>query len=143
MGRLYSIMVEINITYEGDLHCKAVHGPSGVTIETDAPLDNQGRGESFSPTDLLATSLGVCNLTLMGIYARGHDINIEGTKVRVEKHMTKEPPRRVERLVVEIDLPSGIPADKRKALEHAALTCPVSLSLNPNITVDTTFKYAD
>lgn len=136
-------MVEINITYEGNLHCRAVHGPSGVVIETDAPVDNQGKGESFSPTDLLATSLGVCNLTLMGIYARAHKVEMTGTKVRIEKHMTKEPPRRVERLVVEIDLPAGIPEDKRKALENAALTCPVSLSLHPDITVDTTFKYAD
>ena len=136
-------MVEINITYEGDLHCRAIHGPSGVVIETDAPVDNQGRGESFSPTDLLATSLGVCNLTLMGIYARGHNIDLMGTKVRVEKHMTKEPPRRVERLVVEINLPEGIPAEKRKALEHAALTCPVALSLNPEIEVDTSFNYPD
>src|SRR5690606_33853866 len=136
-------MVEINITYEGDLHCKAIHGPSGVVIETDAPVDNQGKGESFSPTDLFATSLGVCNLTLMGIYARGHDIDLMGTKIRVEKHMTKEPPRRVERLVVEIDLPSGIPVDNRKALEHSALTCPVSLSLNPKIIVDTKFNYPE
>src|SRR5690606_30021785 len=139
----YSNMVEINITYEGDLHCKAVHGPSGVTIETDAPVDNQGKGESFSPTDLLATSLGVCNMTLMGIYARGHGIDLTGTKIRVEKHMIKEPPRRVEKLVVEIDLPAGIPTDKRKALENAALTCPVALSLNPEITVDTEFNYTD
>lgn len=136
-------MVEINITYEGDLHCRAVHGPSGVVIETDAPVDNQGKGESFSPTDLLATSLGVCNLTLMGIYARGHNIDMDGTKVRVEKHMTKEKPRKVERLVVEMDLPSGIPVDRREALEHAARTCPVSLSISPEITVDLSFNYPD
>ena len=136
-------MVEINITYEGDLHCRAVHGPSGVVIETDAPVDNQGKGESFSPTDLLATSFGVCNLTLMGICARGHDIDLMGTTVRVEKHMTKEKPRKVARLVVEINLPPGIPHNKRDVLEHAARTCPVALSINPEVVIEQSFNYPD
>lgn len=136
-------MVEINISYEGDLHCKAVHGPSGVTLETDAPVDNHGKGESFSPTDLFATSLGVCHLTLLGICAQGHNVDIMGTKVRVEKHMSKDKPRRVERVVIEFTMPEGIPADKREILEHAARTCPVAVTVGDNTNIDLSFCYPD
>jgi putative redox protein len=136
-------MVEINITYEGDLHCRAVHGPSGVVIETDAPVDNHGKGESFSPTDLFATSLGVCNMTLMGICAKGHKIELMGTKIRVEKHMSAELPRRVARLVIDIKMAPGIPVNKREIIEHAARTCPVALSVSPEIIIEQTFNYPD
>ena len=135
-------MVEINIAYGGDLHTRAVHGPSGSVIETDAPKDNQGKGEAFSPTDLLATSLGTCMLTLMGIIARRENVSLGATTVRVTKEMSATPPRRVARLVLEFTLPSDIASDQRPRLEAAAHTCPVQKSLHPDIEVVTRFAYA-
>ena len=98
-------MIEIHIDYAGDLHCDAWHGPSSTKISTDAPVDNQGRGESLSPTDLLATALGSCMATVMGIAARRKDIDLAGMKIRVEKHMSEDQPRRVSKLAVEITMP--------------------------------------
>lgn len=126
-------MVQIDIEYTGDLHCSAKHGPSGVMLETDAPVDNQGRGESFSPTDLLATSLGTCMATIMGIYARRKEIDLRGMKIVVQKEMTTLAPRRIARLGVEIYLPVPLSADPERNLEKAALTCPVHQSLHPEI----------
>ncbi|MDF1739546.1 MAG: OsmC family protein [Verrucomicrobiales bacterium] len=134
-------MVEINAVYEGTLRCSAVHGPSGSTIETDAPVDNHGRGERFSPTDLLATALGTCMMTIMGIFADRHEIDLTGTKVRVHKEMTPEPPRRIARLPLVIEVPLAADHPKRKALEKAALTCPVHLSLHPEIEKPVTFNW--
>ena len=94
--------VHIECQYQGDLHCSAVHGPSGTTLATDAPADNQGRAEAFSPTDLVATALGSCLLTIMGIYARPRNIRIEGARASVEKEMTATPPRRIAKLTVRI-----------------------------------------
>ncbi|HWA05953.1 MAG TPA: OsmC family protein [Ignavibacteria bacterium] len=136
-------MVEINTTYEGGLHCKAVHKSSGVTIETDAPVDNRGKGESFSPTDLLATSLAVCYLTTMGIAAEDREINMKGATCRIEKHMSTDSPRRVVKLVAEIVFPAGIPFDKRGILEAVALHCPVSKSLSADIDVDLKLHFPD
>ncbi len=136
-------MVEINTVYEGGLHCKAVHKPSGVTIETDAPVDNRGKGESFSPTDLLATSLAVCYLTTMGIAAEDRGIDLKGATCRVEKHMSSDAPRRVVKLVAEIIFPAGIPFDKRGILEAVALHCPVSKSLSADIDVDLKLHFPD
>ena len=134
-------MVEINAVYEGTLRCAAVHGPSGSTIETDAPVDNHGRGERFSPTDLLATALGTCMMTIMGIFADRHEIDLTGTKVKVHKEMTPEPPRRIARLPVVIEVPLSADHPKRTALEKAALTCPVHLSLHPEIEKPVTFEW--
>ena len=134
-------MVEIRIDYEGDLHTRAAHGPSGATLETDAPKDNEGRGEAFSPTDLLATALGSCMMTVMGIVARRHAWPLEGATVRVEKHMVADPVRRVGRLDVRFQMPDGIPEEARKVLERAAHTCPVHKSLHPETKVDTTFDW--
>ena len=134
-------MVEITATYQGELHTEAVHGPSGRRLETDAPKDNHGRGESFSPTDLVATALGSCMLTLIGIVARKHDWNVEGTRVRVEKHMVTEPVRRIGKLVLEFHLPAELDDRARKTLERAALTCPVHQSLHPDIELPVTFLY--
>ncbi len=136
-------MVEINTTYTGSLHCKVTHKTSGVTIETDAPVDNRGKGESFSPTDLLAASLGVCYLTTMGIAAEDRGINMTGATCRVEKHMSTDSPRRVARLVAEILMPAGIPLDKRGILEAVALHCPVSKSIHPDVDVDLKLHFAD
>jgi len=88
-------MVEIDIEYEGDLHCRAMHGPSSAVLSTDAPKDNQGKGEAFSPTDLLATALGACMMTVMGIYARTKGVDLKGTHVHVTKEMVADPRRRV------------------------------------------------
>ena len=136
-------MVENKTAYEGGLHCKATHTPSGVIIETDAPVDNRGKGESFSPTDLLAASLGVCYLTTMGIAAEDRGIDMKGATCRVEKHMSTDSPRRVIRLVAEINLPAGIPFNKRGILEAVALHCPVSKSIHPDIDVDLKLHFAD
>lgn len=133
-------MVKVSIEYSGDLHCVATHGPSGATLQTDAPVDNHGRGESFSPSDLLATALGACMSTIMGIYARNHDIDLKGTKVEVSKEMTKTGPRRIERLTTEIWFPAGVV--KSEALERAALTCPVHHSLLAEIEKPVIFHYA-
>src|SRR5215211_4393937 len=98
-------MVDINVRYEGDLHCSATHGPSQAGLSTDAPADNQGRGESFSPTDLVATGLGTCMATVMGIVAKQRGYDLRGMDVHVKKHMTASPPRRIARLSVEISVP--------------------------------------
>jgi len=134
-------MVEIDIEYEGDLHCRAVHGPSGAVLVTDAPKDNQGKGEAFSPTDLLATSLGVCMVTIMGIYARTKGIDLKGTRVHVTKEMVADPRRRVGRLGVTLDLPSHVPEELRPALQHAADTCPVRLSLSQDLEINVTYRW--
>ena len=137
--------VEIDITYDGDLHCEAVHGPSRQTLRTDAPVDNGGKGEAFSPTDLLATALGTCLVTVMGLVARRLGLDLTGTRVHVVKEMAAEGVRRVGRLGVTITLPAGgvlSPADRAR-LEHAANTCPVKQSLHPDMVVDLGFVYPE
>ncbi len=136
-------MVHIDIFYDGDLHTRATHGPSGNVLETDAPKDNQGRGEAFSPTDLLATALGTCMLTIMGMVARREQIALEGSRVRVTKEMTPTPPRRVAKLTVTFDVPVLVTAEQRIKLQNAAHTCPVQRSLHPDIEVVTIFNWAD
>lgn len=126
-------MTEIKISYQGDLHCRAIHPASGAELQTDAPVDNQGRGENFSPTDLVATALGSCMATIMGIAARRHDVDLTGVEVTVRKIMSQDTPRRIARLEVDYHLP--LPADhpKRALLEAAAMSCPVHHSLHPDI----------
>ncbi|MAG56424.1 MAG: osmotically inducible protein OsmC [Planctomycetes bacterium] len=136
-------MVQIDITYEGDLHTNARHEPSGAELTTDAPKDNEGLGESFSPTDLLATALGSCMVTIMGIYARRKDLDIRGTTVRVEKRMTMDPVRRIGKLVVRFGMPAGIPEEHRPALARAAAACPVHKSLHPDVERPVEFCYPD
>lgn len=126
-------MVTIEIEYQADLHCKAVHGPSRSELETDAPTDNQGRGESFSPTDLVATALGTCMLTVMGILARTLKIDIAGASATVEKEMSAAAPRRIHSLKVRIRVPHILSPEDRQKLERAAHTCPVHKSLHPDI----------
>ncbi len=136
-------MVDINVRYEGELHCSATHGPSQSTLATDAPVDNQGRGESFSPTDLVATGLGTCMATVMGILANKRGYDLRGMDVHVKKQMTAERPRRIGRLAVEISVPPSATLDEtgRKDLEHAANTCPVRLSLLDAIDVPVHFDW--
>lgn len=133
-------MVTINITYQGDLHCEATHGPSSATLATDAPKDNHGKGESFSPTDLVATALGSCMLTVMGIAARTLGLSIDGATAHVIKEMTP-PPRRVGTLRVSIRIPGNFSAPHKKALEDAALKCPVHQSLHPDIAIPIEFTW--
>lgn len=136
-------MVKIDITYEGDLHCRLKHGPSGNEIVTDAPLDNQGKGAAFSPTDLLAAALGSCILTVMGIAARTHNIKMDGAQAHVEKEMVTTPVRRIGKVSVLIKMPAGIPVEKRPTLERVAHACPVHKSLSPEVQVDIIVQYPD
>ncbi len=133
--------VQIDIVYEGELRCAATHGPSQKQLFTDAPVDNHGRGESFSPTDLVATALGSCMLTLMGIFAQRHSIVLTGTKVSVQKEMTSVPMRRIARLTAEIRVPLPPDHPHREALERAALTCPVHQSLHPDVEKPVNFTW--
>jgi putative redox protein len=135
-------MVAIQLEYQGDLHCKAIHGPSGTELTTDAPKDNQGRGESFSPTDLVATSLGTCMLSVMGIMARTLDLDITGTTATVEKEMTTTPPRRIASLAVKIHVPHSLSPENKEKLERAAHTCPVHKSLHPDVQTPIEFTWA-
>ena len=136
-------MVQIDVAYQGLLRCQAVHGPSGTKLATDAPKDNHGKGELFSPTDLVATALGTCMLTVMGIVAQRHNISLEGAKASVVKEMATSPVRRVGRLTVEIHVPGQLNDEQRKLLEHAAHTCPVHKSLHPDIEIPVTFRWGE
>jgi len=136
-------MVRTEIEYLGDLHCRATHGPSGKSFLTDAPVDNQGKGESFSPTDLVGASLGACIATIMGIYAREHGIALEGMRVTVSKTMSAQPPRRIEKLELLFRMPPGLSARARRALEACVEACPVKRSLHPDITASVAFEYPD
>lgn len=135
-------MVSISLTYLGDLRCEAVHGPSGVRLITDAPVDNHGKGESFSPTDLMATSYGTCMSTIMGIVAKRDGIALGRFTVAIEKHMTAAPPRRIARLELRFALPASLGPAERSKLEAAARACPVALSTSPEVQVEVTFSYA-
>ena len=134
-------MVTINILYQGDLHCEAVHGPSGTLLSTDAPKDNMGKGESFSPTDLVATALGTCMMTLMGIAARSLNVDLKGTRVTVQKEMVAAPIRRIGKLGVKIVVPATLTEEQKKRLEQAAMTCPVHKSLHPDVQLPVEFVW--
>ena len=134
-------MVKISIVYEGQLRCALTHGPSGRSIHTDAPKDNMGRGEDFSPTDLVAAALGSCMLTVMGIVALRHNIDLKGTTVDVTKAMAAVPVRRIGSMTVIFHMPGGIPQDKRAMLEAAAHSCPVHKSLHPDVQTPIQFIY--
>ena len=134
-------MVRIQTEYQGDLHCVSVHTPSETALATDAPVDNQGRGESFSPTDLIATSLGTCMLTTMDIVARTLNFDLAGATATVEKEMSSTPPRKINRLTVEIRVPRTTSPENQQRLENAAHTCPVKKSLHPDIETPIEFDW--
>ncbi len=138
-------MVPISISYRGELRCTAVHDNSGATITTDAPVDNFGKGESFSPTDLMATALGSCMITTMGIAGAKEQMNLvlTGTQIEIEKHMSSDPPRRIAKLVARILFPAGIPMHYRSRLKEIGDTCPVARSLHPDIRLDITYMFPD
>ncbi len=121
-------MVSISIEYTGEFHCNATHGPSGAQIETDAPTDNQGKGEAFSPTDLVATALGTCIATTMAIVGERHQVDLRGMTVQVSKEMA-DAPRRIARLTTEVHVPLPQNHPQRDLLEKTALGCPVHRSL--------------
>lgn len=127
-------MVKTMTTYQGGLHCTSMHEPSGATVSTDAPVDNNGRGESFSPTDLVGAALAGCMSTIMGIVAQRKNIVIEGMTVEVGKYMNADP-RRIAKLEVTITVPLPANHPDRKLIEQAALTCPVKQSLHPDIEI--------
>ena len=126
-------MVRIQMEYQGDLRCTSVHTPSKTELATDAPVDNQGRGESFSPTDLIATSLGTCILTTMGIVARTLNCDLAGASATVDKEMSSTPPSKISRLTVAIRMPRTTSPENQQRLENAAQACPVKRSLHPDI----------
>ncbi|MEW5929585.1 MAG: OsmC family protein [Gemmatimonadota bacterium] len=132
--------VEITGEYTEGLKMRLRHGPSGLEIPTAAPVDNQGDGSSFSPTDLLAASLGACMVTTMAIVARREGIPFEGAAFTLEKHMRSDP-RRVDSLPVTVRMPAGLTPEQRERLEGVARTCPVERSLHPDVRREFTFVY--
>lgn len=130
------------IIYKGDLRTVATHLQSGTSIETDAPTDNQGKGERFSPTDLVATALGSCMMTTMGIKARGMNINLENTRMDVTKVMVADP-RRIGKIIVHVFFPQGLNIDQKQKdiLEHTARTCPVERTLHPDTELEMVFNW--
>ena len=127
--------------YEGQLRTQATHVASGTSIQTDAPVDNHGRGEAFSPTDLVGTALGTCILTTMAIVAERHNVDLVGSTVDVKKIMSQEPPRRIAQFDVDLYLPAALSEADRALMERVAHTCPVALSLNPEIRQEVRFIY--
>lgn len=134
--------VEIQGRYAGQLKVSLEHGPSGATLHTAAPVDNNGDGSSFSPTDLVAAALGSCMVTIIGIVAERDGIDLAGLGFRVEKHMRSDP-RRIDALPVEITMPAGLSDGQRKKLERAAMGCPVGRSLLAEIDHPVDFQYPD
>lgn len=127
--------------YEGQLRTEATHSASGTIIQTDAPVDNHGRGEAFSPTDLVGTALGTCILTTMAIVAERHSVDLVGSTVSVKKTMSQDGPRRIAQLDVALHLPTSLSTADRALMERTAHTCPVALSLNPEIRQEIQFIY--
>ncbi|MEP3208747.1 MAG: OsmC family protein [Maribacter sp.] len=133
-------MLTSTVTYTGKLRTSCEHQRSGDTFITDAPVDNNGLGEAFSPTDTVATGLASCVLTMMGIKARGLDVNLLNSTAEVNKYMATEP-RRIAKIEIDLSLPAAISEKNRKILEHTANTCPVHFSLHPDIEKAITFNW--
>ena len=133
-------MVEIKVEFKGNLSTELTHVDSGAKLITDAPKDNQGEGQSFSPTDMVAGALVSCMLTIMAIYAKRTGIDLTGTKGSVIKEMSSSP-RRIDKLSVSFQMPKRLSEAERKALEAAALTCPVHKSLHAEVQVPVKFEY--
>ena len=132
-------MITITSTYDGRLRCTSVHGPSSQTLITDAPVDNHGKGESFSPSDLVATAVANCMMTVMGIAAQRHSVDIKGTTVVIGKEMSSDAPRRIVALRSVMTIPLAADHPQRALLEAAAKACPVKQSLAAEI--DTTVEF--
>ncbi|HPI20036.1 MAG TPA: OsmC family protein [Candidatus Kapabacteria bacterium] len=133
-------MVEIFVEYLGDLHCKVKHGPSGQEFLTDAPLDNEGKAEFISPTDLLATASASCITTIMGIVARNNNIDIVGLKVKATKEMVNHPYRRISKLTIDFVFPKELNEKEFQLMSNVVKTCPVTRSLSPDVELEVHFK---
>ena len=134
--------IKISCDYLGDLRVRAVHSSSGAEIITDAPVDNQGQGRSFSPTDLAAASVATCMITIIGIQAKSIPLDLTGLKVEIEKHMTKTPPRRIAQLDIKMMMPAGIPEELRPRLIRAAEACPVKQSFRDDTVINLQWIWA-
>ena len=135
-------MVQINSIYKGNLRFEATHGPSGTTLITDAPVDNHGKGESFSPTDLVATALGTCILTTMAIVAKLKNIDMGEAKINVKKEMAASPPRRISAMPMIIEIPTVLTEEQKQILIKAAEGCPVKQSLHPDVKIEIEYRWA-
>ncbi len=133
-------MVKCKMTYLGGLHTELLHGPSGASVCTDAPIDNHGKGESFSPTDLMCSAMAGCMATIMGIYAEEHDLNLNGMTIEVSKVMSANP-RRIARIETTITVPLPQDTPHKEALEQCALGSPAMRSFHPDIEVPITWKW--
>ena len=135
-------MMTSTVIYEGELRTVALHNSSGTTIETDAPVDNQGKGERFSPSDLVATAFGSCMLTIMGQKARDLKIDLKGTRIEIQKTM-KPDPRRISGISLTFHLPANLHLSEKQItiLQRAAETCPVIKSIHPDIEVETNYNW--
>lgn len=133
-------MVKMTAVYHGEKHCEITHGPSNASIATDAPKDNNGKGEAFSPTDLVGAATGSCMLTVMAIAAERDGVDLKNSRVTVEKEMHASP-RRISKLTVVLHLPQSVPHDYRAKLESIANNCPVKLSLHPDLQMPVAFHY--
>ena len=133
-------MVKMQATYQGHKHCELLHERSNSKIETDAPKDNQGKGERFSPTDLVGAALGSCILTTMAIVAERDGLSLEGARAEIQKEMA-DSPRRIQALSIQIQLPATLDQNQRRKLEETAKHCPVHRSLHPDVRLPLTFTY--
>ncbi len=134
-------MVEMTTVYQGGLHCELVHEPSKARIETDAPKDNAGRGEAFSPTDLVGAALASCILTTVAISAEREGLDLKGSKIVIKKEMVTAPHRKIGRFILNVNFPDHLDDRHRKKFEHIAETCPVHRSLHPDVKIEMTFNY--
>ena len=126
--------------YSGELRTHSVHTQSGETYITDAPTDNEGKGEAFSPTDIVATSLANCMMTIMGIVSKRKGLIIEGTEAKIDKFMGTDP-RRITEIKIDFYFPMNFSNDERKLLEKAAINCPVAKSLSSDLQQNIEFHY--
>lgn len=134
-------MVKMHVDYLGKLRCKVQHGPSGSIIETDAPSDNMGRGELFSPTDLVGAALASCIATTIAIYAQRHNIDVEGMQVDIEKIMVADPQRRIGKFDTLVTMVAPLPTEQQKILEKIALSCPVHKILHHSVEISIRFQW--
>ena len=136
-------MATVSAKYLGDLRVECVHNQSGTKIITDAPTDNQGKGEAFSPTDLCATALGACAMTIIGIYAKNHGVDVTGTEVEITKTMSADP-RRIGKIEVVFKMPPRSYSAKEKTImERCTASCPVHMTLHPDVEQVFTFIWQD
>jgi putative redox protein len=133
--------VKIAGAFTGGLAMAMTHDMSKTVVLTDPPLDNGGEGKSFSPTDLVATALGSCMMSVMAIYAKKERIDLMGMACAVEKHMSADLPRRISGLDAVITMPKSLTSEQRRTLEHIGNTCPVIMSLHPDIKLNKSYKY--